>query len=259
MSAEASSAAETVYVGIDVAQEALDVALRQLHARRRQLVAMRVAEGQRLTRAGAAVRPGIEAHRAWLEQQLGALEAELQQQLRSSPLWRERDALLRSVPGVGPQLSLTLLAQLPELGTLDRRQVAALVGVAPFNRDSGRLRGRRTIWGGRARVRAVLYMGALSASRHHPVIRACYQRLLAAGKPKKLALTACMRKLLVILNAMLKHHTPWDERTAQLSHTTLISITVALSLRDISPRSAGGEFFRASVIPILPSFLRRQE
>ena len=103
------------------------------------LVGMRVAEGQRLTRAGAAVRPGIEAHIAWLEQQLGALEAELQQQLRSSPVWRERDALLRTVPGVGPQLSLTLLAQLPELGTLDRRQVAALVGVAPFNRDSGRL------------------------------------------------------------------------------------------------------------------------
>ena len=120
---------------------------------------MRVAEGQRLTRAGAAVRPGIEAHIAWLEQQLGALEAELQQQLRSSPVWRERDALLRTVPGVGPQLSLTLLAQLPELGTLDRRQVAALVGVAPFNRDSGRLRGSDL---GRARPgRAMLYMGAL--------------------------------------------------------------------------------------------------
>ena len=193
--------------------------LRQLLARRRQLVVMRVAEGQRLTRAVAAVRPGIEAHLAWPEQQLGALEAELQQQLRSSPVWRERDALLRTVRRVGPQLSLTLLAQLPELGTLDRRQVAALVGVAPFNRDSGRLRGtRRTIWGGRARVRAVLYMGALSASRHNPVIRDCYQRLLAAGKPKKVALTACMRKLLVILNAMLKHHTPWDERTAHLSH-----------------------------------------
>ncbi len=185
--------------------------LRQLLTRRRQLVVMRVAEGQRLTRAGAAVRPGIEAHIAWLEQQLSALEDELRQALQQSPVWRERDQLLRSVPGVGEQLSLTLLAELPELGRLDRRQAAALVGVAPFNRDSGRLRGRRTIWGGRARVRAVLYMGALSASRHNPVIRAFYQRLLAAGKPKKLALTACMRKLLVILNAMLKHHTPWRD------------------------------------------------
>ena len=164
------------------------------------------------------MRPGIEAHIAWLEQQLGALEAELQQQLRSSPVWRERDALLRTVPGVGPQLSLTLLAQLPELGTLDRRQVAALVGVAPFNRDSGRLRGRRTIWGGRARVRAMLYMGALSASRFNPLIRAFYQRLLAAGKPKKVALTACMRKLLVILNAMLKHHTPWRDLSPNNAH-----------------------------------------
>ena len=192
--------------------------LRQLLTRRRQLVVMRVAEGQRLTRAGAAVRPGIEAHIAWLEQQLSALEAELRQALQQSPVWRERDALLRSVPGVGEQLSLTLLAELPELGRLDRRQAAALVGVAPFNRDSGRLRGRRTIWGGRARVRAVLYMGALSASRHNPLIRAFYQRLLAAGKPKKVALTACMRKLLVILNAMLKHHTPWRDLSPHSAH-----------------------------------------
>ena len=192
--------------------------LRQLLTRRRQLVVMRVAEGQRLTRAGAAVRPGIEAHIVWLEQQLSALEAELRQALQQSPVWRERDALLRSVPGVGEQLSLTLLAELPELGRLDRRQAAALVGVAPFNRDSGRLRGRRTIWGGRARVRAVLYMGALSASRHNPLIRAFYQRLLAAGKPKKVALTACMRKLLVILNAMLKHHTPWRDLSPNSAH-----------------------------------------
>ena len=192
--------------------------LRQLLTRRRQLVVMRVAEGQRLTRAGAAVRPGIEAHIAWLEQQLSALEDELRQALQQSPVWRERDALLRSVPGVGEQLSLTLLAELPELGRLDRRQAAALVGVAPFNRDSGRLRGRRTIWGGRARVRAVLYMGALSASRHNPAIRAFYQRLLAAGKPKKLALTACMRKLLVILNAMLTHHTPWRDLSPNSAH-----------------------------------------
>ena len=210
--------AEAVRPPLRPLSDAQTQTLRQLLTRRRQLVGMRVAEGQRLTRAGAAVRPGIEAHIAWLEQQLGALEAELQQQLRSSPVWRERDALLRTVPGVGPQLSLTLLAQLPELGTLDRRQVAALVGVAPFNRDSGRLRGRRTIWGGRARVRAMLYMGALSASRFNPLIRAFYQRLLAAGKPKKVALTACMRKLLVILNAMLKHHTPWRDLSPNSAH-----------------------------------------
>ena len=201
--------AEAVRPPLRPLSDAQTQTLRQLLARRRQLVGMRVAEGQRLTRAGAAVRPGVdEAHIAWLEQQLGALEAELQQQLRSSPVWRERDALLRTVPGVGPQLSLTLLAELPELGRLNRRAIAALVGVAPFNRDSARMRGRRTIWGAPARVRAMLYMGALSASRHNPVIRDCYQRLLAAGKPKKLALTACMRKLLVD-----------PQRDAQTQHT----------------------------------------
>ena len=121
-------------------------------------------------------------------------------------------------PGSARSSRSRWLAQLPELGTLDRRQIAALVDVAPFNRDSGRLRGRRTIWGGRARVRAVLYMGALSARRHNPVIRAFYQRLLAAGKPKKVALTACMRKLLVILNAMLEHHTPWRDLSPNSAH-----------------------------------------
>ena len=143
------------------------------------------------------------------------LDKNLRQTLRQSPIWREKDDLLRSVPGVGEQLSLTLLAHLPELGTLDRRQIAALVGVAPFNRDSGTLRVKRTVWGGRARVRAALYMGALVASRHNPVIRDFYQRLLSAGNPKKLALVACMRKLLVILNAMLKHSSPWRNTTPE--------------------------------------------
>ena len=166
---------------------------------------MVVAERNRLSTATAGVRPHIEAHIAWLEQAL----ADLDQQLRQSPVWRAKDDLLRSVPGVGAQVSLTLLAYLPELGTLDRRQIAALVGVAPFNRDSGTLRGKRTVWGGRARVRAT---GALVATRYNPAIRAFYQRLLAA-KPKKLALTACMRKLLVILNAMLKHGSPWSDRS----------------------------------------------
>ena len=143
------------------------------------------------------------------------MDKNLRQTLRQSPVWRENDDLLRSVPGVGEQLSLTLLAHLPELGTLDRRQISALVGVAPFNRDSGALRGKRTVWGGRARVRAALYIGALVGSRYNPVIRDFYQRLLAAGKPKKLALTACMRKLLVILNAMLKHRSSWRTTTPE--------------------------------------------
>ena len=175
--------------------------LASLVARRHQVVAMLVSEKNRLRRAISAVRPRVEAHIAWLEQELEDLDEGLRQTLRQSPLWREKDDLLRTVPGVGEQLSLTLLAYLPELGTLDRRQVAALVGVAPFNRDSGTLRGKRTVWGGRARLRAVLYMGALVASQYNPVIRDFYRRLLAAGKPKKLALTACMRKLLVILNS----------------------------------------------------------
>ena len=184
--------------------------LSALLARRRQLVAMLTTERNRLGTALPNVRPGIQEHIAWLESKLGELSDRMSQLLRESPLWRETEDLLRGVPGVGPVLSTTLLAELPELGTLDRRQIAALVGVAPLNRDSGTLRGKRTVWGGRAKVRAVLYMAALVASRFNPVIRAFYQRLLAAGKPKKVALTACMRKLLTILNAILKHRTPWN-------------------------------------------------
>ena len=209
---------EAVRPPLRALRDAERLALKALLGRRQQLVTMLVAERNRRGAAVAAVRPRIEAHIAWLEHERRELEEELRQTLQRSPVWRERDQLLRSVPGVGEQLSLTLLAQLPELGTLDRRAIAALVGLAPFNRDSGRLRGRRTIWGARARVRAVLYMGALNASRHNPVIRDCYQRLLAAGKPKKLALTACMRKLLVILNAMLKHHTPWRDLGPNSAH-----------------------------------------
>ncbi len=140
---------------------------------------------------------------------LADLDEELATTIRESPLWREKDDLLQSTPGVGPVLALTLLASLPELGTLTRQQIAALVGVAPLNRDSGRFRGSRRVWGGRAHVRAALYMGTLVATRFNPVIRAFYQRLCAAGKAKKVALTACMRKLLTMLNAMLKHQTPW--------------------------------------------------
>ncbi len=187
--------------------------LNSLTARRRQVMTMLVSEQNRLGTASGAVSPRIEAHIAWLEQELSDLDQGLPQTLRRSPVWREKDDLLRTVPGVGPQLSLTLLAHLPELGTLNRRQIAALVGVAPYNRDSGALRGKRAVWGGRSRVRAVLYMGALVASRHNPAIRDFYQRLLAAGKPNKVALVASMRKLLVMLNAMLNHGSPWCDMT----------------------------------------------
>ena len=186
--------------------------LHSLSARRSQVVEMLVAEKNRLGRASGAVAPRIRAHIRWLEQELEELDQGLWQTLGRSPVWRERDGLLRSVPGVGPQLSAALLADLPELGRLGRRQIAALAGVAPMNRDSGSKRGRRSVCGGRARVRAVLYMGALVASRHNPVIRSFYQRLLAAGKPKKLALTACMRKLLTILNGMAKSGQRWNPR-----------------------------------------------
>ncbi len=168
--------------------------LNSLTARRHQVMTMLVSEKNRLGSAIGAVSPRIEAHIAWLEQELSDLDKGLGQTLRRSPVWREKDDLLRTVPGVGERLSLTLLANLPELGTLNRRQIAALVGVAPYNRDSGTLRGKRAVWGGRSRVRAVLYMGALVASRHNPAIRDFYQRLLAAGKPKKVALVASMRK-----------------------------------------------------------------
>ena len=187
-----------------------------LLARRRQIVAMLVTEQNRLGTALPSVRPGIQEHIAWLEQRLGGIQDGMAKLLRESPLWREKEDLLRGVPGVGPVLTMTLLAELPELGTLGRRQVAALVGVAPLNRDSGALRGKRTVWGGRAKVRAALYMAALVATRFNPVIKVFYQRLLAAGKPKKVALTACMRKLLTILNAMLKHRSPWQLLSLQV-------------------------------------------
>jgi transposase len=184
-------------------------ALAALLARRRQLIAMRTAERQRLGTALAAIRPRIQAHLAWLDQELADLDDDLGNRLRASPLWREREDLLRSVPGVGPVVAVTLVAELPELGQLDRKQIAALVGLAPLARDSGTLRGKRLVWGGRGRVRAALYMAALVATRHNPVIRAFYARLLKAGKAKKVALTACMHKLLLILNAVARTRTPW--------------------------------------------------
>jgi transposase len=183
--------------------------LSALLARRRQLVGMLTAERQRLDTAGPTVRHHIQRHIAFLEQELADLDCHLHAAVQASPLWREQEDLLRSVPGIGPTTALTLLAEVPELGQLDRKKIAALVGVAPLACESGTLRGRRIVWGGRARVRATLYMAALAATRHNPVIRAFYQRLCAAGKPKKVALTACMHKLLLIANAILRHRTPW--------------------------------------------------
>ena len=191
-------------------------ALAALWARRRQVVEMLTAEKNRLLTAPATIRKSLRTHIAWLERELAQTDTELHDAVQRSPVWREKEQLLRSVPGVGPVLTSTLLAHLPELGTLTQKQIAALVGVAPFNRDSGTLRGKRTVWGGRAHVRAVLYMNAIVAARFNPVIRAFYHRLCRAGKAKKVALTACMRKLLVILNAMLKHRTPWHQTEVRL-------------------------------------------
>jgi len=190
-------------------------ALAALVARRRQLLEMLQAERQRLEQATTpAVRRDLRQHVTWLERRVADVDDDLQTRIQKSPAWRDKDDLLRSVPGIGPAVSRTLLAELPELGQLDRRTIAALVGVAPFNRDSGRFRGRRMIWGGRATVRQALYMAALVASRYNAPLRTFYQRLLAAGKPKKLALVAVMRKLLTILNAMVKHNTAWQHQAA---------------------------------------------
>ncbi len=192
--------------------DAATTALAALLARRRQVIEMLTAERHRLGRAPAALRPGIQAHITWLTQQVTTLDDDLTTRIQHSPVWQEQTDLLQSVPGVGPILSRTLVAQLTELGTLTRRQIAALVGVAPLNRDSGTLRGARTCWGGRAPVRTALYMATLVATRCNPVIRHTYQTLCARGKKRKVALVACMRKLLTILNAMLKHRTFWQEQ-----------------------------------------------
>ena len=184
--------------------------LGELVARRRQVIEMIVAERNRTRQLQSArLKKGIERHLEALQKELTEIERDLGDSIRDTPIWREHENLLTSVPGVGTITARTLLADLPELGTLDHKQIAALVGVAPLNRDSGTLRGKRTIWGGRAGVRAALYMAALTASRSNPVIAAFYSRLRTAGKPAKLALTACMRKLLVILNAIIRDKQPW--------------------------------------------------
>lgn len=190
-------------------------ALAALVARRRQLLDMLGAERQRLEQAATpAVRRDVQTHVRYLERRVRDIDDDLDGTIARSPLWRVQEDLLRSVPGIGPVVARTLLAELPELGQLDRRAIAALVGVAPFNRDSGPWRGHRMITGGRAAVRAALYMAALVATRHNAALRAFYRRLRTAGKPAKVALVAVMRKLLTILNAMMKHQSPWLSQSA---------------------------------------------
>lgn len=188
--------------------------LESLLTRRRQIVEMLTAEKNRLGFAQGPVKRDISQHIRWLEKRLVDVDRDLQDAVTASPLYQAKADLLRSVPGVGQVTTLTLLATLPELGQLSRHQIAALVGVAPLNRDSGTMRGKRMVWGGRAPVRAVLYMATLVGLKHNPVIRTFYERLRAAGKPFKVATTACMRKLLTILNAMLHQNQRWDPQHA---------------------------------------------
>jgi len=188
------------------------VELEALVARRRQLVEMVVAEKNRLARAAAKIKPNIKVHVTWLEEQIDAISDDLGKAIRRSPVWREKDDLLQSIPGIGNVIARTLVAELPELGALSRGQITSLVGLAPHNADSGQHRGQRRIWGGRASVRTALYMGALAGVRYNPVLRAMYKRLVASGKPKKVALIACAHKLLLIANAILTNRTAWNRQ-----------------------------------------------
>jgi len=184
--------------------------LAALNTRRCQIIQMITAEKNRLATATKWTREDIKRHIAWLKERLNGVNDEIDKSIRNSPVWREKDDLLQSVPGIGPVASATLLSQLPELGMLNRKQIAALVGVAPLNRDSGMMRGKRSVWGGRSSIRCALYMATLVATRFNPIISAFYHRLCDAGKAHKVALTACMRKLLTILNAMVKNRTHWS-------------------------------------------------
>lgn len=186
-------------------------AIKELIARRRQLIDMLIQEKHRLSRANSkGLRKSIENHIKWLEKRIKDLDDDLMDAVSNSPLWAEKENILRSVPGVGKVLSVTLIADMPELGSLNRREIAALAGVAPFNRDSGTLRGHRRVWGGRKNVRTALYMCAVTSMRSNPVIKSFYERLIREGKKPKVALTACMRKILVILNAMIKNKQMWN-------------------------------------------------
>jgi transposase len=203
--------AESVHPEPRVLPSEQQQAMQELVTRQRQLVEMRGAESNRLTRTRTTrVRRNLQIHLDWLDKQIQDLDQQIRELITQSPLWREKDQLLQSVPGVGPKMSSMLVAHLPELGQLNRRQIASLVGLAPFNHDSGKWRGKRFIGGGRAKVRCTLYMSSLVASHHNPVIQALRRRLESQGKPFKVVLIACMRKLLIILNAMVKNGTPWN-------------------------------------------------
>jgi transposase len=184
--------------------------IKAMLVRRQQLQGMITSENNRLWSADLRIIPSIQEHIRWLKQDLKNMDSDLEDKIKKSPVWREKDDLLQSVPGVGPVLSMTLLGALPELGNLTRKQIAALAGVAPFNQDSGKYRGKRTTKGGRTRVRPALYMATLVATRFNPVIKAYYNHLVEMGKLKKFALTACMRKLLIILNAIVRDRRPWQ-------------------------------------------------
>lgn len=192
-------------------------ALKDLLSRRAQLVAMRADEKNRLEAAPAQqgpVRDSIKSLIKHLDQEIEKLDKDIDDKIDGSPVWKAKDELLQSIPGVGPNVARTLLAELPELGRLNRKEIAALVGVAPMNRDSGTLRGKRAIAGGRANVRTILYMAVVSGQRWNPLIRAVFERLRAKGKPAKVALTACIRKLLTVMNAMMRAQKPWDQALA---------------------------------------------
>lgn len=189
--------------------------LKALTVRRRQIIQMLTAEKNRLDGSTEPLRSGIEKHIAWLENSVKNIDDELKKTIRDTPAWREKDDLLQSARGVGPTVSAILIAELPELGELDRKEISSLAGVAPINRDSGRYRGQRRIHGGRSTVRAVLYMATLTAIRWNPVIGAFYKKLRADGKKFKVAITACMRKLLVRLNAMIRDGVPWQDHIAE--------------------------------------------
>jgi len=207
--------AEAIKPAVQELPDELTLLVEALVTRRSQIVQMIAAEKNRrgamlVQRSpNKVVSSNIDKHIAWLEKQLSDIDGEIDDTIRESPVWREKEDLLRTIPGVGRVTASTLLAFLPELGTLDRKQIAALVGVAPFNRDSGRSRGRRAIWGGRAAVRSVLYMAAVAAIRCNVLFKAFYARLRAGGKPAKVAITATMRKLLVALNAIARDGVPW--------------------------------------------------
>src|SRR5437870_5755285 len=225
----------------DGAAQLLDAVL----TRRRQLLEMLTAEKNRLGFAPKPLHRGIQAHIRWLERQLDDVTKELAGLIEASPVWRAKDDLLQSVPGVGPIVSSTLLGELPELGTLSHKQAAALAGVAPLARDSGTLRGKRMVWGGRASVRTALFMAVLCGRRWNPVLKVFYERLIAAGKPKKVALIACARKLLTILNAMVRNNTRWMESARQ------DSIQLLTSIRPQAPRCLAVQFRLVTLISVI--------